>query len=168
MNLDYVGVDDSIQTRELNMISQFSFVEAIDLEIVTDEGDKGLEAKNFEQDALYATLLREFEQLPEESDEEKLDGLAVINVAPSVVPNPFVPGLRIFSYNVSADALMEPRRKREHGHRRGRKGDKGSICKAKPYDSSWKCHLNEPWHSDADAPSRKNQALTPLGYAQVQ
>jgi endopolyphosphatase len=141
-------------------------VEEIDLEIIPGEEDKGL--KTAGQDELYETLLRDFKHLPGESDEEKLDGLAVINVAPSVVPNPFVPGLRIFSYNVSADGLMEPRKKREHGHRRGRKGDKESICKEKPYDRSWKCRLKEIWHSDHDAPSRKNQALTPLGYAQVQ
>lgn len=119
-------------------------------------------------DGLYETLLAEFAHLPKESEDKKLDGLAVVNVAPSVVPNPFVPGFRIFSYNVSTEALMEPRgKKRNHGHRRGRKGDKDKHCKEEPYSSSWKCHLDEPWHSDSDAPSRRNQAFTPLGYAQV-
>lgn len=96
-----------------------------------------------------------------------MDGLAVINVAPSVVPNPFVPGFRIFSYNVSSEALMKQRGKRDHGHRRGRRGDKDRHCKEEPYSRSWKCHLDQPWHSDTDAPSRSNQAFTPLGYAQV-
>ncbi|EKM80275.1 hypothetical protein AGABI1DRAFT_120307 [Agaricus bisporus var. burnettii JB137-S8] len=146
-------------------LDYFSFMEEIDLEIIPGEEEEGPRAKGG-RNGLYETLLREFEQLPEESEEERLDGLAVINVAPSVVPNPFVPAFRIFSYNVSGDGLMGARKQREHGHRRGRKGNKDDVCKDKRYDKSWKCHLQKSWHTDRDAPSRRNQALTPLGYAQ--
>lgn len=150
----------------LTLVLQFLFVEEVDLQIIPDEEDGKLNKTAHE--GLYETLLDEFKHLPNESEEEKLDGLAVISVAPSVVPNPFVPGFRIFSYNVSSEALMKQKgKKRHHGHRRGRRGDKDRHCKEEPYRSSWKCHLNDPWYSDPKAPSRRNQAFTPLGYAQV-
>ncbi len=140
-------------------------MEEVDLQIIPDE--ELTEPNTFANDKLYETLIAEFAHLPKETEEKKLDGLAVINAAPAVVPNPFVPGFRIFSYNISSDALLEATKKRHHGHKRGRKGDKNKHCKEEPYRSSWKCHLREPWHSDAGAPSRSNQAFTPLGYAQV-
>jgi len=144
-------------------VDYFSFVEGIDLEIIPDEDPKHNWAA---ADGLYETLMSEFAHLPKESDEDKMDELAAISVAPSVVPNPFLPGFRIFSYNVSSEALMKPTGKRDHGHRRGRRGDKDKHCKEERYNRSWKCHLDQPWHSDPDAPSRRNQAFTPLGFAQ--
>jgi endopolyphosphatase len=146
---------------------QFLFLEEVDLDIIPEGGEGNLKLNaTGANDGLYETLMEEFSHLPKESEEEKLDGLAVINEAPSVVPNPYVPGLRIFSYNVSSEEVKQTK-KRNHGHQRGRKGDKDKHCKEEPYRSSWKCHLSEKWYSDADAPSRKNQQWTPLGYAQV-
>lgn len=140
-------------------------MEEIDLQIIPEE--EAPVRKLGANDGLYETLLAEFAHLPKDSEGDKLDGLAVINAAPAAVPNPYVPGFRVFSYNVSSSALLDATKKRHHGHRRGRKGDKDKHCKEEPWSSSWKCHLREPWHSDADAPSRSNQAFTPLGYAQV-
>ncbi|KAJ7771372.1 hypothetical protein DFH07DRAFT_953545 [Mycena maculata] len=44
--------------------------------------------------------------------------------------------------------------------------DKEKQCKLDEYRETWKCKLNESWHSDPDAPSRSNQLWTPLGYVQ--
>ncbi|KXN86281.1 Endopolyphosphatase [Leucoagaricus sp. SymC.cos] len=162
----YVELSLRFQDTILGHLYGFLFVEEVDLDIIPEDENGKLKIRGA-HDGLYKTLLTEFAHLPKEDDEKKLDGLAVVNVAPSVVPNPFVPSFRIFSYNVSAEALMKQMgKKRNHGHRRGRKGDKDKHCKEEPYRSSWKCHLNEPWYSDSDAPSRKSQAFTPLGYAQ--
>ncbi|KAL9712723.1 Endopolyphosphatase [Leucoagaricus gongylophorus] len=142
----------------------FLFMEEVDLEIIPEKENLNMNVTGT-HDGLFETLMAEFAHLPREGDEEKLDGLAVVNVAPSVVPNPFVPGFRVFSYNAT-EGRVGTKGKRDHSHRRGRRGDKKQACKKEPHRSSWKCHLDEPWFSDPDAPSRKNQALTPLGYAQ--
>lgn len=106
----------------------------------------------------------------------------MINVSQPVVPNPYLPTFRIFSYNTSEGSTdtddgqsNEDRKKkkkkkgtkRKHGHRRGDHGNKDHHCKEEPYRDSWKCHLNDTWYSDPDSPSRSNQQWTGLGYAQV-
>ena len=119
---------------------------------------------------LYSALVDEFSALPTEAKGLDLANYAVINVGPSVVPNPYLPSFRVFSYNVSGNAdvdMKKKRSKRRHGHRHGDHGDKASYCRREMYQDSWKCHLNETWHSDPESPSRSNKQWTPLGYAQV-
>lgn len=116
-------------------------------------------------DDLYDTLLQDFSALPKSSKKTDLDGYAVINVSPPVVPNPYLPTYRVFAYNVSNIAGSSSKRK--HGHHRGGGTDKKTLCKQAAYQDSWKCQLNDPWYSDPDSPSRTNQQWTPLGYAQV-
>lgn len=117
---------------------------------------------------LYETLLREFSVLADQEDASE-DDYAVVNVSPPIVPNPYLPTFRIFSYNVTGQEkqVTSQGRRRMHGHRRGKLGNKEALCDESPHRDSWKCHLNETWYTDADAPSRKNQLWTPLGYAQV-
>lgn len=118
---------------------------------------------------LYETLLTEFAALPKESKNVSMDDYAVVNVSPPVVPNPYLPTFRIFTYNVTggSDQVTSITKERHHGHRRGNHGNKDVHCKTEPYENSWKCHLNETWHSDPESPSRSNKLWTPLGYAQV-
>jgi endopolyphosphatase len=97
---------------------------------------------------------------------------AIVNVAPPVVPNPYLPAFRVFAYNISAGDDTEIMKtimgkKRRHGHRRGDHDDKASYCRKEIYRETWKCYLNESWHSDPESPSRNNKQWTPLGYAQV-
>lgn len=95
-----------------------------------------------------------------------MDDYAVVNVAPSVVPNPYLPSFRVYSYNVTGGEERPSKQgKRKHGHRRDDRNN--ATCKSVEHAESWRCHLNEPWHSDADSPSRSNRQWTPLGYAQV-
>jgi len=122
---------------------------------------------------LFETLIDEFSALPKSP---KLADYAVVNVAPSVVPNPFLPAFRVFSYNIS-DTTHEktirnrkkPKKpsKRKHGHNRGDQGNKTEHCRSEEYQDTWRCHLDQPWTTDPDSPSRRNQRFTPLGYAQV-
>lgn len=114
--------------------------------------------------ALLASLLEDFATLPEKPKESDMDDYVVVNVGPSVVPNPYLPSFRIYSYNTSERPSEQGKRK--HGHRRGSDGNNGT-CKSAEYADTWRCHLNRPWHSDAKSPSRSNRQWTPLGYAQV-
>ena len=108
-----------------------------------------------------------------------LDEWAVINVSPSVVANPYLPSLRVFSYNVTShnaglqdytdvDGQKKKKRKgskRKHGHRHG---GKAKDCKKKKNRDRWECRSpQKKWHSDKHAPSRMNRLWSPLGYSQV-
>jgi len=95
-----------------------------------------------------------------------MDDYAVVNVGPSVVPNPYLPSFRIYSYNTTGGKGASGQEKRRHGHRRGSDGN-NATCQSDKYADTWRCHLNREWHSDAKSPSRSNRQWTPLGYAQV-
>ena len=115
---------------------------------------------------LFETLIEDFSTLPKSAKHTKYEDYAVVNVGPSVVPNPYVPTFRIFSYNIS-EANVKLAKKRKHGHHRGDQGNKTTQCESEEYQDTWWCHLDKPWYSDSTAPSRSNGRLTPLGYAQV-
>ncbi|KAJ7904527.1 hypothetical protein B0H14DRAFT_3103327 [Mycena olivaceomarginata] len=135
----------------------FFFLEAGDLEIVESARDQN-------NDDLFETILADFAAMPK-AKEISLNDYAVINVSPSVVPNPYLPSFRMFSYNVTG--TVNSLKGRKHGHRHGGNSkDKQKLCKSDKYRETWTCQLNETWHSDPHAPSRSNQLWTPLGYAQ--
>ena len=127
---------------------------------------------------LDRVLLKDFSALPKHVD---YGDYAVINVAPSVVPAYF-PSFRIFNYNISTEAVEEALERKErrhleasfkhpppHGHRKpDPRKSRDKQCKKDKYKDSWRCHFSKDnWHSDPEAPSRKNGLMTPLGYAQV-
>lgn len=127
---------------------------------------------------LDKVLLRDFSELPKDVD---YGDYGVINVSPSVVPMYF-PSFRVFNYNISAEAIEEDLERKErlrrgetllrpppHGHRKPDPSKpKEKLCKKPKYNNSWRCHYSKGnWHSDPEAPSRKNGLLTPLGFAQV-
>ena len=164
---------------------QFFFVEADDLQFPPEAGAdaNGTEAIGGQLESsahaeLYETLLKDFSELPRKAKKVDLDNYAVINVSPSVVPNPYLPSFRIYSYNVSnaetatwgevelKKTRAEKGAKRKHGHHHGG-GNREALCKKAGYRDSWRCKLREPWNSDPDSPSRRNTLWTPLGYAQV-
>ena len=150
---------------------QFFFLESIDLDIIPDNEKEMRTAGN--DLALYDVLLAEYSALPKRK-KTNYDEYAVVNVAPSVVPD-YLPSFRIYSYNNSEGVTTAGKKKkhpkkppkRKHGRDRGEKGDKKKHCKEEKYRNSWKCHLKAPWNSDEEAPSRTNRQWSPLGYAQV-
>ncbi|KAJ7276413.1 hypothetical protein B0H12DRAFT_1085257 [Mycena haematopus] len=133
----------------------FFFLEANDLEI--------FEPATVQNNDLFDALLADFGAMPKPKDISYHD-YAVINVSPSVVPNPYLPSFRVFSYNITGTASSLKDRK--PGHHRGSSKNKEKQCKLDMYRETWRCQLNETWHSDPDAPSRSNRLWTPLGYAQ--
>ncbi|KAJ3869568.1 Metallo-dependent phosphatase-like protein [Lentinula novae-zelandiae] len=150
----------------------FFLIEAKDIKVTNDFPHV------LKHDNLCDSLLDDFAQLPK-SGRTDLDDYAVINVSPPVVPNPYLPTFRVFTYNITdvEDALadsspirqmnsldssrLEPLHRRKHR-------DNSSQCKEGMYRNSWKCQLQlePPISINADAPSRTSRLWTPLGYAQ--
>jgi len=151
----------------------FFLLEAGDLQFPSESGLTPDEARSEGHDGLFDSLVNDFGDLPKKAKTD-YDDYGVVNISPSVVPNPYLPSFRIYTYNVTHAgdrANMKKKKKkkspkRKHGHRRG-KGNKAELCKKKRYKDSWRCRLDEPWHSDPNAPSRVNTLWSPLGYGQV-
>ncbi|EIN10626.1 endopolyphosphatase [Punctularia strigosozonata HHB-11173 SS5] len=150
----------------------FFFLEAGDLDFSADAGalaTQGPPDATSHSD-LFESLVEDFAQLPK-AKKLNHDDYAVVNVAPAVVPNPYLPSFRVYSYNISTTSDLDrsdelTAGKRRPGHPRGKKGDKKTLCKRPEYWDTWRCHLNKGFNSDSSAPSRTNGLWTPLGYAQ--
>ncbi|KAF8592342.1 hypothetical protein K439DRAFT_1324242, partial [Ramaria rubella] len=146
----------------------FFFLDAEDLlqPPRTSSGEVTVQKK----EKLHKSLRKDFADMPKKSKID-LDEWAVVNVAPSLVANPFLPSFRIFSYNVTRYNAGEEHTtegskgsKRKHGHRHG---GKPKDCKKKKNRDKWECRSpQKKWHSDKNAPSRKNTLWSPLGYSQ--
>jgi len=147
----------------------YYFLEADDLELWD-------EPKMSSLDGLFETIINSFSDMPKKSKID-YDNYGVVNVSPSVVPNPYLPSFRIFSYNItgfkttdrvidSAEYVMSTKKRTPKHHRGGKAGEKDRLCKRKEYEDTWKCRLREPWNADEDAPSRSNTLWSPLGYTQ--
>jgi len=146
----------------------FFLLEAEDLQFPSESGLTPTDrVVSVGHDGLYDSLVNDFGDLPKKGKTDYYN-YGVVNVAPSLVPNPFLPAFRIYTYNIThaqSQTDLKKKSKRKHSHRRG-KGNKEELCKKKKYKDSWRCKLNEPWYSDPDAPSRVNTLWSPLGYAQ--
>lgn len=149
---------------------QFFFLHTEDLNLPLEE-----RVETAKKDSLVKTLMNDFGMLPKEGKTD-LDEYAIINVSPSVVPNPYLPSFRVYAYNVTeVDELVYGEKqqrwktssKRNHGHRRSEKGGGQVDCKKKENRDTWECRPKKPYHAHAESPSRMNQLWSPLGYAQV-
>jgi len=153
-------------------VDHFFFLEAADLEIFPEKDAFDGKPRVASDADLFQTLVDNWGSLPKSPN---LTEYAVVNVGPSVVPNPYLPAFRVFSYNTSAgneDRGLKKKKKpkkpskRKPRHPRGDKGDKKVHCKSEEYRDTWRCHLDGSWHHDPNSPSQSNQRWTPLGYAQ--
>ena len=156
---------------------QFFFLHTDDL-ILPDAKSKKRSHRitNSRSESLADSLISEFEQLPK-AGKTDLDEYAVINVSPSVVPNPYLPTFRVYSYNITeadwAEDVLDAEGKniikglkRNHKHRHP--GPQPDVdCKKKENKGTWACRPKKPHHTDEASPSRTNKLWTPLGYAQV-
>jgi len=132
----------------------------IDADGPHDESHKGL----------YKTLLKDFEDLPKTSKNMSYDDYGVVNVSPSVVPNPYLPSFRIFTYNATGSPYIPASLTEERKAGRAGDGTGAAHCldnvSSDAHPDSWRCKLFKPWYSSPDSPSRTNRLWTPLGYAQ--
>ncbi|KAG1892443.1 hypothetical protein F4604DRAFT_1565645 [Suillus subluteus] len=145
-------------------VDHFYFVEAADLNVSLEE-DR-MPSHSFEG-TIFEALMADFEALVKRSKHLNYDDYAVVNVSPSLVPNPYLPSFRVFSYNISGLESTTDRASRwKHlPYRHGNDGNDKYQCMDAGYRDSWRCKLR-PWRSDGHAPSRQNTLWTPLGYAQ--
>ncbi|KAG1768189.1 hypothetical protein EDD22DRAFT_844217 [Suillus occidentalis] len=164
--------------KHLN-VDHFYFVEAADLNVNPKEDI--MPSHSFEG-TIYEELMTDFGALVKASGHLNYDDYAVVSVSPSLVPNPYLPSFRVFSYNISGlgsttvgavgedEYLLMTKKDRASRwkhlpYRHGDDGNDGRQCMGAGYRDSWRCKLH-PWRSDSHAPSRQNTLWTPLGYAQ--
>lgn len=121
--------------------------------------------------SLAEVLFQDFRMIPKKAKTD-LDEYAIINVGPSVVPNPYVPTFRVYAYNATGKTVEEMKKgkkngpKRKHGHRHpGRETE--VDCKKKANRDTWACRPEKPHYTSKKSPSRQNTRWTPLGYAQA-
>lgn len=140
------------------MLHQFFFLDAENIrskqskDIATSDtiGGPHTEGKKKNRQ-LYHGLLKDFEDLPKAKRNSTYDDYAVVNVSPSVVPNPYLPSFRIFAYNTTGTPYapaLQP------GH---------TLCD----EDAGRCDVAKRWYANPESPSRTNRLWTPLGYAQV-
>ncbi|KIM53791.1 hypothetical protein SCLCIDRAFT_409629 [Scleroderma citrinum Foug A] len=129
----------------------FYFITGEDLRAGMDE------PKNY-AGSLFDTLMSDFSRLPDPAEGVDYSNYVVVNVSPSVVPNPYVPTFRAYAYNTSGltGTLVKDVESRlawgdEAPHRHGNSGNR---------------HDGITWGGSVDPPSRRNSLWTPLGYAQ--
>lgn len=134
-----------------------------------DEDDEDMNITGGGHDNLYPQLIEEFSTIPRMKNAD-LDEWGVVNAAPAVVPNPYTPSFRIFSYNITAvgdsyqQDVSEDLPRSSSSERRA--WARQENCQGQKAET-WKCKLDKDWHSDAKSPSRKNRMYTPIGFAQV-
>ncbi|KAF8529018.1 hypothetical protein BU17DRAFT_73241 [Hysterangium stoloniferum] len=143
----------------------FFFLPAADLEEKPAKGT--LKEK---KGRIHKSLKKHFKLVPDEDDMNETEW-AVVNVSPSVVANPYLPGVRVFGYNTtggenstSVGTVMEIAKKNKDDKKKKKKAKK---CKKKKNRDKWECRgIGKEWHTDAEAPARTNTLWSPLGYAQ--
>ncbi|KAF8913908.1 hypothetical protein CPB84DRAFT_1811392 [Gymnopilus junonius] len=156
----YVDLALRYQDTILGHLFGFFFLEAADLEIFPALDGK---SRTTSEADLFQTLVDNWGSLPKSAN---LTEYAVVNVAPSIVPNPYTPAFRVFSYNTKEEKAKKAF-KTKAWPPSGGKGDKNVHCKTEEYRDTWRCHLGGSWYHDPNSPSQLNQRWTPLGYAQV-
>ncbi|KAG1836936.1 Metallo-dependent phosphatase-like protein [Suillus subalutaceus] len=152
-------------------IDHFSFLKA-------DEIDMSI--KTSSSSTLFRTLITDFSEIPEPLEDTQYDNYAVVNVNSAIVPNPYIPSFRIFTYNttglarfvkdIGSDPYLETmkatQRQRALNHEQVHAFKKKPKCERKKSRNTWRCHFDKPWHSDSESPSRRNSLWSPLGFAQ--
>ncbi|THH33616.1 hypothetical protein EUX98_g608 [Antrodiella citrinella] len=125
---------------------------------------------------LYGTLLKDFAHMHKGVKKVDHDNYAVVNVAPSVVPNPYLPSFRIFSYNISGPAYLpgqhgdtgtSEEQDLTEGDLQGNTSLEAISCVSdEAFQNTQRCRNVKPWNSSPKSPSRRNTLWSPLGYAQ--
>lgn len=155
----------------------FYFMKADDVHV---DGDTKLKTLKLTEHAasLFDALVADFSRLPGPQDGMDYGNYAVVNVNPSVVPNPYVPTFRAYVYNVTG---LPTGRGREVGEserydRVGFRGSPDHQGKSESGAMKWEggpgrdelkaCGVDFDGRVPFGSPSRWNLLWTPLGYAQ--
>ncbi|KAG2141513.1 hypothetical protein BD769DRAFT_1650743 [Suillus cothurnatus] len=169
LNVDHVCTVTSNHPQFTDS-KQFSFLDADDIDMSMKTSLKG---------TLFKTLIADFSEIPEPLEDTHYGNYAVVNVNAAIVPNPYIPSFRIFTYNttglsgfvedIGSDPYLQTtkatQRRRALTHEQVR-AFKKPKCERKKSCSTWRCQFNKPWHTDSESPSRRNSLWSPLGFAQ--
>ncbi|EIW71731.1 hypothetical protein TREMEDRAFT_27201, partial [Tremella mesenterica DSM 1558] len=139
-------------------VDHFFFLDVIELEDGAF-GTFGRSANN----GLRDELKKDFGEMPG-PQAIKLKDYVVVNVGASVIPT-YLPGVRVYSYNISGlDDEITIAKKRKHGHRHDKPKD---DCSLPEHQDKPHCTFkHKPRYYNKTSPSRSNRPLTPLGYTQ--
>lgn len=152
----------------------FYFMKADDVHV---DGDAKLKTFNLTEHtaSLFDTLVADFSRLPAPQDGMDYGNYAVVNVNPSVVPNPYVPTFRAYAYNVTGLPTSGVREVggSERCDRVGFRGSPDYQGKSESGAMKWEgrdelkgCGVDFDGRVPFGSPSRRNLLWTPLGYAQ--
>lgn len=180
MNADHVGQSYHYAGSADSLPVQFFFLEADDLANEPRQVSLGSEDEvdaTKKRKELYNGLLRDFAELPKSSQNTSHGDYGVVNVAPSVVPNPYLPSFRIFTYNTTGSPY-NPGHLGEEEQLVPRDGNRklstqrlddveSPRCDLRGNMTIEACRPSRNWHSSPQSPSRTNRLWTLLGYAQV-
>ncbi len=147
--------------------------------ILSDEDDDSLRVWKKKRKTLAETLMSDFSELPS-AKKTDLDEYAVINVSPSVVPNPIpadVPCVRVQYYGGRrlldrTKTLSKREKKKMKESKRNmdiatRRRTKILIVRRRNIEIPGPVDPRNRTMRARTRPSRINQLWTPLGYAQV-
>ncbi|KAG1896469.1 Metallo-dependent phosphatase-like protein [Suillus fuscotomentosus] len=151
-------------------VDHFSFLDADEINTSSKTSSRG---------TLFETLIADFSEIPAPLEDTRYDDYAVVNVNAAIVPNPYIPSFRIFTYNITGlstltkDIGSDPylqmikatQRRRALNHEQVRTFKKPK-CEHKKFRNAWRCQPHKLWHSDSKSPSRHNSLWSPLGFAQ--
>ncbi|KAL7282436.1 hypothetical protein ACG7TL_003907 [Trametes sanguinea] len=172
MNMDHFFLLDAQQLGNSTARSRRDTSEEANHDVQDEDEELPPSILKHPKKELYKLLLQEFSDLPRAQNMNH-DNYAVVNVAPSVVPT-YLPSFRIFAYNATGEAYQpgllgaadEQPGTTSSPSSRSLKALSGGLCEEEAFAESWRCHLDQPWHSSPESPSRTNRLWTPLGYAQ--
>jgi len=151
-------------------VDHFSFLDADEINMSSKTSSRG---------TLFETLIADFSEIPAPLEDTRYDDYAVVNVNAAIVPNPYIPSFRIFTYNITGlstltkdigsdpylQTIKATQRRRALNHEQVRTFKKPK-CEYKKFRNAWRCQPDKPWHSDSESPSRRNSLWSPLGFAQ--
>lgn len=156
-------------------IDHFSFLDADDIDMSAETLPTG----TLSSSTLFDTLIADFSEIPEPLEDVHYDKYAVVNVNAAIVPNPYIPSFRIFTYNTTGlsgfakDIGSDPYLQMIKATQRQRALNHEPVhvlkkpkCERKKFRKTWRCQFDKPWHSDSQSPSRRNSLWSPLGFAQ--
>lgn len=151
-------------------VDHFSFMDADEIDMSTEISSSR---------TIFETLIADFSEIPEPLEDTHYDNYAVVNVNAAIVPNPYIPSFRVFTYNttglsgfakdIGSDPYLQTikatQRRRALNHEQVRAFTEPK-CEREEYRNSWRCQFDKPRHSDSESPSRRNSLWSPTGFAQ--
>ncbi|KAI0092667.1 Metallo-dependent phosphatase-like protein [Irpex rosettiformis] len=120
MNVDHFFLLDATNLNSDSNVNSDSHLSSLALDHEEDGDDGDSNDSNSDSDPeddtvsvsgkhkeLYKSLLKNFNYIAKQANKNiDYDALAVVNVGPSVVPNPYLPSFRVYAYNITGEGYV--------------------------------------------------------------